>query len=124
MYQVAHIGLNVQDVDKSMAFYQKVFGCNLVEKYEDDRIKIIFASCGNNVLEFVQNKLPQATPLAGVVSHIAFNVEKLEEQIKRIKELGVKCISEEPRDFNGGKIFFFEGPDGERLEFVESKSEG
>lgn len=119
MYQIAHIGIGVKDAEKSMDFYKEVFGCLLMESYEDDRVKIIFASCGNNVLEFVQNKVEAQTMSEGVISHIAVKVENIEESIKKIKDIGVKCLSEKPINFNGGKIFFFEGPDGERLEFVE-----
>ena len=119
MYQIAHIGLGVKDAEKSMAFYKEVFNCSLISTYEDERIKIIFANCGNNVLEFVQSKEAVQASSEGVISHIAFNVENIYDHIKKIKDLGLKCLSREPRDFNGGKIFFFEGPDGEKLELFQ-----
>ena len=124
MPQIAHIGIGVKDAEESMSFYKKVFGCSLISSYENDRVKIIFANCGNNVLEFVQNKAAAQALSEGVISHIAFTVENIEESIKRIKELGVNCLSREPIDFNGGKIFFFEGPDGEKIEFVENNKGG
>ncbi|MDO7787357.1 VOC family protein [Desulforamulus aquiferis] len=118
MYQIAHIGIKVKDVARSMKFYQEVLGCEEKERHENERVKIIFAMSGNDILEFIQDKTKENNLPEGVVNHIAFHVADIEKEINRLRELGVKCISDEPREFNGGKIFFFSGPDGEILEFV------
>jgi lactoylglutathione lyase len=52
--------------------------------------------------------------------HVGIRVEKMEDELARLKQLGVIIKDEKPRTIlNGVKIAFFEGPDGEILELVE-----
>jgi lactoylglutathione lyase len=56
----------------------------------------------------------------GIVNHLAFSVENVEEEMTRLKQLGVEFDNDIPRVVLGGvKIAFFTGPDGEVLELVE-----
>lgn len=121
--EIEHIGLRVKDVQRSFRFYKQIFGCELMESYQDERVEIIFAQCGKNVLEFIRDKGGMPDRTAGVIDHLAFRVEQLEAYINKLAELQVPFISQQPRDFNGGRIFFFKGPDGEILELVEKPSE-
>ncbi|AEG62026.1 VOC family protein [Desulforamulus ruminis] len=117
--ELEHIGLRVKDVQRSFRFYKQIFGCELIESYQDERVEIIFAQCGKNVLELIRDKGGMSGRAAGVIDHLAFRVERLEDWMDKLAELQVPFISEQPRDFKGGRIFFFKGPDGEILELVE-----
>jgi len=121
MYEVSHIGLVVKDAAKSSEFYQKVLGCSEVDSYRDNRVTLIFLRAGTATIELVQYMAGEAEPRrAGVVDHIAFKVQNIEAEVARLKEHGVSLIFDAPREMAGGKkIFFFAGPDGERLEFVQ-----
>ncbi len=41
--QFDHVGLNVTDLDKSIAFYQEMFGFALIEKWDDPKQAFIGA---------------------------------------------------------------------------------
>jgi lactoylglutathione lyase len=61
-------------------------------------------------------------PTDGIVNHLAFTVDDIEEEISRLLSLGTKIIDKTPRALSalgGTKISFFEGPDGEILELME-----
>lgn len=122
MYDVDHIGLVVKDADRSCDFYCSGLSCEVVDRYEDERVKIAFLKSGSGVFEIIQYFNSDGTERgAGVVDHIAFKTENVEESSTRIKEFGAKLLFDAPKLVLGGrkKIMFFEGPDGERLEFIE-----
>ncbi len=122
MYQTAHIGIRVEDLEQSLQFYKEILNCQEQYRIDDGRVKIVFLKSGQNVLELIQLREGQEKRSStGFIDHIAFKVDNMVEEVNRLKDKGVECISEAPRDFDGGKmkIFFFKGPDGEILEFVE-----
>lgn len=121
MYEVSHIGLVVRDAAKSSDFYQKVLGCSEVDSYRDNRVTLVFLRTGTQTIELVQYMAGEAEPRrAGVVDHIAFKVQDIDAEIAKLRGMGVTLIFDAPREMAGGKkIFFFAGPDGERLEFVQ-----
>ncbi|MNI69187.1 Glyoxalase-like domain protein [compost metagenome] len=56
----------------------------------------------------------------GRVHHIAFTVSGIEKEYARIADLGLSGLSPEILSLaTGGRFFFFNGPDGERIEFFE-----
>jgi len=123
MYKVAHIGLVVQDAERSSLFYQQVLNCEVVNSYQDERVKLIFLDSGGQIIELVQ-RLQEITAdnrPAGVVDHIAFAVEDAFAEMARLQAAGVTLLSDTPRSLGekNMKNFFFLGPDGERLEFME-----
>lgn len=121
MYKIAHIGLVVKDADKSRDFYEKVLGCREIDSYRDERVCLRFLDAGGQTIELVQYLAGEAEPRkAGVVDHLAFRVADIEAEVARLRNLGVTCIFDAPRKAAGTKtIFFFAGPDGERIEFVQ-----
>ncbi|WP_378952949.1 VOC family protein [Pelosinus sp. sgz500959] len=122
MYKVAHIGLVVKDADQSSLFYQQVLNCEVVNSYQDERVKLIFLNSGGQIIELVQRLQENATEhgTAGIVDHIAFEVEDVFAEMERLHSLGIMPLSDVPRSIGTSlKNFFFLGPDGERLEFMQ-----
>lgn len=121
MYKVAHIGLMVKDADRSSLFYQRVLNCEVVNSYQDERVKLIFLNSGGQIIELVQ-RLQESAPerAAGIVDHIAFEVEDVFAEMERLHAVGVVTLSDTPTGIGRSlKNFFFLGPDGERLEFLQ-----
>ena len=116
---LAHIGVFVKDIDKSIDYYKRL-GFTL-DKEEQPSIRIAFLSAGNCLIELVEQKeLPPRQ--AGVVDHIAMVVDNIDEAIENAKANGIDVDASQVNsmDILGGiKNVFFEGPDGERLEFFE-----
>ena len=116
---LAHIGIFVKDIDKSMDYYKRL-GFT-VDKEEAMSIRLAFLSAGNCLIELVEQKeLPTRT--AGVVDHVAMVVDNIEAAIANAKANGIEIdastVGTTPI-LGGIKNVFFEGPDGERLEFFE-----
>ena len=116
---LAHIGIFVKDIDKSIDYYKRL-GFTL-DKEEQPGIRIAFLSAGTCLIELVEQKdLPQRT--AGVVDHVAVVVDDIEAAIANANAQGIPIdasqINEVPI-LGGVKNVFFDGPDGERLEFFE-----
>ena len=116
---LAHIGVFVRDMDKSIDFYKRL-GFKL-DKEEQLGIRLAFLSAGTCLIELVEKT---DIPLrdAGVVDHVAVVVDDIVAAIENAKEQGIEIdaskISEVPI-LGGVKNVFFDGPDGERLEFFE-----
>lgn len=119
MYKIAHVGIVVQDVERSSEFYTKVLRCQIVDIYEDERIKLVFLQTGDQIIELVKYYQKEIHRQAGIIDHIAFQVENIEQEIKQLKGKNVEFLYEAPIIVGNKKIIFFTGPDGERLELVE-----
>jgi len=116
---LAHIGIFVKDIDTSIDFYKRL-GFTL-DKTESIHIRLAFLSAGTCLIELVEQKDIGART-AGQVDHFAVEVDNLDAAITRAKENGIAIDASTVSfvDILGGvKNVFFEGPDGERLEFFE-----
>ena len=116
---LAHIGVFVKDIDKSIDFYKRL-GFTL-DKTEDIHVRLAFLSAGTCLVELVERK-DIAARTHGIVDHFAMEVDDIEAAITRAKENGIDIDAATVgfADILGGvKNVFFEGPDGERLEFFE-----
>ena len=119
MGKVGHIGLKVKDLEKTTEFYQSILDCELIRSYSDEKIKMVLVKCGDSTLEFIQEAKANENRANGIIEHIAFKVDDIENKIIELKEKGVECISKNVEDFEEVKLFFFRGPDGEMLEFIQ-----
>lgn len=120
--KLEHVGIIVRDMDKSIEFYQKVLGLTLRQReWITEKVELAFLYYSNQQsmeVELIGGKLAETTE--GIVNHLAFSVENIEEEMTRLKQLGVEFDNDIPRVVLGGvKIAFFTGPDGEVLELVE-----
>jgi len=116
---MAHIGIVVRDIEKSKEFYVKVLGCEVEGSHEDDRLKFLYLNSGGQTIELLEYKSVYEDRGKGIIDHLAFNVDNLQEAIDRAESFGAVMLFDVPKDANGKKIMFFHGPDGERIEFME-----
>ena|SRR5690554_313609 len=118
-----HIGVMVKDLDVSIKFYTEVLGMKLVDRIQvNEELELGFISFpGSDEVQIeLINRGHDEKSSEGKVDHIAFTVSDIEAEAERLKKLDVRLIDEAPREFlEGIKIFFFYGPDGERLEFFQ-----
>ncbi|MEW9671098.1 VOC family protein [Ammoniphilus sp. 3BR4] len=123
--KLEHVGVMVKDMEASIAFYKEVLGMELLGKAEhpDPNIKLAFLGfkdAKETELELIQGYNDQL-PQEGKVHHIAFTVDNIEEEVQRLKQLGVAFIDKEITTLpNGSRYMFFYGPDGEWIELFQS----
>jgi len=116
---LAHIGIFVKDIDKSIDFYKRL-GFTL-DAEEAPSIRLAFLSAGNCLIELVEKKDDPARS-AGVVDHVAVIVDDIDAAIANAKANGIDIDATQVNSMTilgGIKNVFFDGPDGERLEFFE-----
>jgi len=116
---LAHIGVFVKDMDASIDYYKRL-GFTL-DNEENVGIRLAFLSAGTCLIELVEQKNSEARP-AGVVDHVAVAVDDIEAMIARAGENGISIDPSQVKTvqiLGGIKNVFFDGPDGERLEFFE-----
>lgn len=135
-YQIHHIQITVNDVNKAEEFYDKLFeylAFDIEKKYtgylahaDMHVIEYIgngfdFGICSPK-LKFQNDKIDSRKP--GSVQHIAFrakNKEDVDSIFPKIEALGVNILHGEPREYKE-KIapnyyaLFFESPEGIRFE--------
>ena len=119
MHTLTHIGIMVTDLNRSEEFYTEVIGCRKSGKIENDDVRIAFMDFTNGTIELVQLMKGDEEIYQSPHSHLAFTVDDIDQEFDRVKSLGIETVEDSPRDFSGGRLFFFKGPDGEHLEFCQ-----
>jgi lactoylglutathione lyase len=98
-----------------------MFGCISCKKSSPIRLAFLgLKAQGETEVELIEG-YNAGLPQEGKVHHLAFTVDDLEAEFARIKELELNEIDQEITTLpNGSKYFFFNGLDGERIEFFQS----
>jgi lactoylglutathione lyase len=122
--KIEHVGVMVEELEPSIAFYENVVGLKLrgTLLHTNGVIRLAFLShpdAQETELELIEG-YNAGLPEEGKVHHVAFTVDDIEFEWRRLKELDVRFIDSSITTLpNGARYFFFYGPDGERLEFFQ-----
>jgi len=118
MKKIEHIGIAVSNLDESNSIYAKILGVNpyKTETVESEGVITSFFQTDNTKIELLQgikenNAISKFIEKRGEgIHHIAFEVEDIEEEIKRLKKLGFKIINETPKKGADNKLICFIHP--------------
>jgi catechol-2,3-dioxygenase len=116
--KVAHVVLAARDPQVSAAFYTEVLGMQRV--WDFDQLDMVFFSFGERDHDIALIKAPEHAPLGNQgFSHVAFEVEGGEEELRRLyrRLLDYGSDVELKADHGLSKSIYFLDPDGNRLEF-------
>ena len=116
--RIDHVALHVADIDGSIAFYEKYFGCETYYKHTGGRgQRIAYLRLGDTVLELTQRNEGAMTGF-----HFCFETDDFDGAVAAMKAAGIACLQEPhatdarvPREA-GWRRTVFEGPDGEAIE--------
>jgi lactoylglutathione lyase len=122
--KIDHVGVMVKDLDTSITFYQDVVGMVVNDKFTIESGTKTLAFLGFTGSDETELELIYGThegfPTEGVVNHIAFTVDNIEEEFERLTGLAVRFIYPEIATLpNGYRNFFVYGPDAEKVEFFQ-----
>ena len=118
MKKIEHIGIAVQDIEASNKVFSKIFGKDSYksEKVESEGVITSFFQIGESKIELVTATNKQS-PISKYLSknkegmhHIAFDVEDIEKEIERIKNEGIRLLSDSPKKGADNKLICFLHP--------------
>jgi len=117
-----HTRMRVNDLDKTLDFYQKVFGLEVTRRHESPRgSKLAFLAVPNSEEEIEITYFPGSGPVKVQedLMHLAFEVESMSAFQKHLKEIGVP-LSDGPTKSSSGSVFaFVDAPEGYEIEVIE-----
>lgn len=120
--RIDHIGIAVENLDDSIALYDRDFDLALVhrETVEEQGVEAVLLDVGENHVELIAPLGPD-TGVAKFLAkngpglhHVAYQVEDIEAEIARLVAAGIRMIDREPRG----------GIRGSRVAFMHPKSTG
>lgn len=129
---IEHIGIAVTNLEDAINFYEKVFGliCYKIEEIADQKVRTAFFMVGQTKIELLQSTDPEG-PIGKFIKkkgpgihHIAFSVEKIEEQLMHAADMGITLIDCKPRKGTEGLDIAFLHPKttyGVLIELCENK---
>lgn len=123
--KIEHIGIYVTALEDSIEFYVRVIGLKHVHTIgiPGDDVRLAFLSFPDQEsvqIELICKRQERDLAKEGRVHHVAFTASNIEHEYARIANLGLSGLSEEIHSLEGvSRFFFFNGPDGERIEFFE-----
>ncbi len=118
MKKIEHIGIAVKDLDVSNKLFAKLFGEThyKIEAVESEHVLTSFFKSGPNKVELLQATDPKS-PIAKFIEkkgegvhHIAFAVDDIHEEIKRLETEGFTMIHKEPKQGADDKLIAFLHP--------------
>lgn len=127
MQGLAHVGLFITDMERSVNFYTQVLGFTViwenVNPSAEGDVQVTFLKNGTCVLEIVRFPHPEQRK-DGWFDHIAMNVQDLDAVIEQLKQkqviFEVGSYTNAPQVFeNGSRWVLFRGPDNEHIELNE-----
>ena len=129
--QLLHTMLRVGDMQRSIDFYTKTIGMDLLRTTErpDQKYNLAFVGFGGGnrngqaEIELTYNYGVSDYDLGTAYGHIALGVDDVAETCERIRATGGN-ITREPGPVKGGTtvIAFVEDPDGYKVELIETGS--
>lgn len=117
-----HTRMRVDDLDKTVSFYQKAFGLEVSRRHESPRgSKLVFLSVPNSEEEIEITYFPGSgkVQVQEDLMHLAFEVESMDAFADHLEQVGYS-FSDGPTKSSSGSVFaFVDAPEGYEVEVIE-----
>jgi len=114
--------MRVNDLEKTLDFYTKVFGFEVTRRHESPRgSKLAFLAVPNSDEEIEITYYPGSGPdeVQEDLMHLAFEVESMDEFKKHLDSIGYQ-FSDGPTQSSSGSTFaFVDAPEGYEVEVIQ-----
>ena len=114
--------MRVNDLEKTLEFYTKVFGFEITRRHESPRgSKLAFLAVPNSEEEIEITYYPGSgsVKVQEDLMHLAFEVESMDSFVKHLNSIGYE-LSDGPTNSSSGSIFaFIDAPEGYEIEIIE-----
>ena len=118
MLKVEHIGIAVKNLAQSNDLFAQLLGKAhyKVETVESEKVSTSFFQVGDSKIELLEATDP-ASPIARFIDkrgegihHLAFEVEDIEAEMKRLEAEGFRLLNEKPKRGADNKLVCFVHP--------------
>lgn len=118
MKKIEHIGIAVKDIEASNKIFAKIFGKDSYksEAVSSEGVITSFFQVGENKIELVSATNDDSS-IAKYLSknregmhHIAFDVEDIEKEMKRLQNEGIRILNDKPKKGADNKLICFLHP--------------
>jgi len=120
-YKALHTCIRVYDLEKSIKFYEEALNLKVVRRKDFEDFSLVYLGDGESghEIELTYNKGNEPYDLGNGYSHIAYEVDDLENSHKYHKEKGFK-VSELGglEDTEKPLFYFITDPDGYDIEII------
>ena len=119
---LSHTAIRVADLDRSVAFYEKLYGYDVfIDNRGTPGGTTVLGLIGGHTVELIKQEAPaDAKAPRDVLGHscIAFSVDDIDATHAALKAEGY-VRSDGPETFGNVRVVFVRDPDGTLLEFIE-----
>jgi methylmalonyl-CoA/ethylmalonyl-CoA epimerase len=124
---IEHIGIAVENIEVALKTYENLLGvsCYKTEIVESELVRTAFLKIGDSKIELLEAMDP-ISPIGKFLEkkgegfhHIAFEVDDIHAEIKRLSSLGFKMIHETPKPGADNKLIAFLHPKSTQKLLVE-----
>lgn len=127
MKKVEHIGIAVKDFAISIPIFEKILNtaCYKQELVVTEAVNTAFFKTGENKIELLQSTTPDGVIAKFIekkgegIHHIAFDVDDIEVEMKRLQEEGFILLNDVPKQGADNKLVCFLHPKGTNGVLIE-----
>ncbi|HYD22653.1 MAG TPA: methylmalonyl-CoA epimerase [Flavipsychrobacter sp.] len=118
MQKIEHLGIAVKELAKSIPLFEQLLNtpCYKTEEVASEGVNTAFFKVGDSKVELLEATKPDS-PIAKFIEkkgegihHIAFDVENIEAEMKRLAALGFELLNETPKRGADNKLVCFLHP--------------
>lgn len=118
MNKIEHIGIAVKSLSASVPLFEKLLNTRSykTETVESEKVNTAFFQTGNSKIELLESLDPDGVIARFIqkrgegLHHIAFKVEDIESEMKRLKDEGYTLLNERPKQGADNKLICFLHP--------------
>ncbi len=127
MLKIEHLGIAVDELEKSIPLFEQLLNtpCYKTEEVASEGVNTAFFQVGENKIELLQATTPDS-PIRKYIDkkgegihHIAFEVDNIEAEMKRLAALGFQLLHETPKKGADNKIICFLHPKSTNSVLIE-----
>lgn len=127
MLKIEHIGIAVRELSGSITLFEKLLNspCYKTELVETEQVNTAFFQKGGTKIELLESITPDGVIAKFIekkgegMHHIAFEVEDIEAEMKRLQGEGFILLNETPKPGADNKLVCFIHPKGTNGVLIE-----
>jgi lactoylglutathione lyase len=120
--KLLHTRYRVDDLERTVKFYKEVLGLEEVGRHKSGRgseLVFVKAPGSEELIELCHFPGSGPVKVQADLTHLAFEVDSLEEFGKHLSGLGIKYSDGPHMKSDGGGIAFIDAPEGYEIELIQ-----